>query len=331
MMSENTSFSPFTRELLDRAFSLREGEVKIGQKAAVFDDFGLIKTKFVILGVSEDVGPRANMGAPGSDRSFDVFVNRFLNMQSNRFFDGSDCLIMGKVIGFSSPDASIPELRACVEEIDSMVFEYCVRIFSMKAIPIVIGGGHNNAYPIIKAYHSVFGLGLDVINLDPHADFRPLEGRHSGNSFSYAMSQGMLSSYHVIGLHKQYNSESMLLELENNKCFFSFYEDYLMGVNSFVLDFSKIKRILGFGDTDNDAGFGCEIDMDAIKGMPSSAFTPSGFSLDEVRAYLGLMNVSFRLLYLHLPEAAPLSSREDAIVGKSLSYLVSDFCASYRF
>jgi formiminoglutamase len=58
--------------------------------------------------------------------------------------------------------------------------------------------GHNNAYGCIKgAAKGLYKAGIiplvqiNAINLDAHADFRPLEGRHSGNAFRYADEDGL--------------------------------------------------------------------------------------------------------------------------------------------
>jgi formiminoglutamase len=71
---------------------------------------------------------------------------------------------------------------------------------------------------------------------------------------------------------------------------------------------------------------GIEIDMDSIAYMPSSAFSPSGWSLDQMRTLLlKLGHIKPQIAYLNLTEAAPLDERDDLIVGKALSYLVRDF------
>jgi formiminoglutamase len=59
--------------------------------------------------------------------------------------------------------------------------------------------------------------------------------------------------------------------------------------------------------------------------MPSSAFTPSGFSLNDARKYIHTIAKHKNISYLHLPEGAPSSVKEEKIVGKALAYLVSDF------
>jgi formiminoglutamase len=70
---------------------------------------------------------------------------------------------------------------------------------------------------------------------------------------------------------------------------------------------------------------GIDVDMDCIANMPSSAFSPSGWSLDEVRAYLmRIIPQVEQLAYVHLPEAAPKNDLEYKLVGKALTYLVRD-------
>ncbi|MBM3186102.1 MAG: arginase, partial [Bacteroidetes bacterium] len=75
----------------------------------------------------------------------------------------------------------------------------------------------------------------------------------------------------------------------------------------------------------NKQQIGIEIDMDCIANMPSSAFSPSGWSLDQVRTYLmHIIPKIEQLAYVHLPEAAPKDELENRLVGKALTYLVRD-------
>ena len=313
-------FEYFNSENLSQLFSVREGEEKLGQKVRVNSTPIDLNGKFVIIGVAEDIGPRANLGFAGAEAGFNAFITRFLNVQSNRFLNGSEIIVYGVVRSsetFSNSD--LVELRNTVEHLDLLLEEVLQVVFSSGGIPIVIGGGHNNAYPIIKAYSHVNQKKIDVLNIDPHADFRKLEGRHSGNSFSYAMQEGALGKYTVLGLHQSYNSESMLQDLEKQGVDFTFFEDYIDDKELFYRDLFKFE----------DKQFGLEIDMDTIKQMPSSAYTPSGFSVEEIRRALRFLANSSKVVYLHLPEAAPQNEREATFVGKVITYLVTDFIKKY--
>ena len=313
-------FEYFNTENLSQLFSVREGEEKLGQKVRVNSTPIDLNGKFVIIGVAEDIGPRANLGFAGAEAGFNAFITRFLNVQSNRFLNGSEIIVYGVVRSsetFSNSD--LVELRNTVEHLDLLLEEVLQVVFSSGGIPIVIGGGHNNAYPIIKAYSHVNQKKIDVLNIDPHADFRKLEGRHSGNSFSYAKQEGALGKYTVLGLHQSYNSESMLQDLEKQGVDFTFFEDYIDDKELFYRDLFKFE----------DKQFGLEIDMDTIKQMPSSAYTPSGFSVEEIRRALRFLANASKVVYLHLPEAAPQNEREATFVGKVITYLVTDFIKKY--
>ena len=313
-------FEYFNSENLSQLFSVREGEEKLGQKVRINSTPIDLNGKFVIIGVAEDIGPRANLGFAGAEAGFNAFITRFLNVQSNRFLNGSEIIVYGVVRSsetFSNSD--LVELRNTVEHLDLLLEEVLQVVFSSGGIPIVIGGGHNNAYPMIKAYSHVNQKKIDVLNIDPHADFRKLEGRHSGNSFSYAMQEGALGKYTVLGLHQSYNSESMLQDLEKNGVDFTFFEDYIDDKELFYRDLFKFE----------DKQIGLEIDMDTIKQMPSSAYTPSGFSVEEIRRALRFLVNASKVVYLHLPEAAPQNEREATFVGKVITYLVTDFIKKY--
>jgi formiminoglutamase len=66
--------------------------------------------------------------------------------------------------------------------------------------------------------------------------------------------------------------------------------------------------------------------MDSIAYMPSSALSPSGWTLDQVRQFIQLFaKTQKHIAYLNLTEAAPSTDADALIVGKALSYLVRDF------
>jgi formiminoglutamase len=160
---------------------------------------------------------------------------------------------------------------------------------------------------------------LSVVNIDAHADLRPTDKRHSGNSFSFALQEGLLEHYGVFGLHEAFNNSAIRNQLTNPQISHRFFEDYLQG------PYQLLDDVMGFVSHQHHA-VGIEIDMDSIAYMPSSAFSPSGWSLDQMRTLLlKLGHIKPQIAYLNLTEAAPLDERDDLIVGKALSYLVRDF------
>lgn len=318
MKSRNNSFqfTPFSAEKCEQLTSVRIGEVKLGQRIQTGEPFS--ETKYIILGISEDIGPQSNGGFPGSTTAFDCFLKKFLNVQSNQFLLGSSIGILGEIesqVHFNN----LEQGRSIVAELDDFAVEILTPFVQRGMIPIVIGGGHNNAFPLIKTVSKSLGQPISVINFDPHADFRPLEGRHSGNPFSYAFDEGWLDFYAVFGLHQNYNSQFILDQLTENKMLFSFFDDYISG----KADFNQDLKL--FAETVDQKSFGLELDMDSIALMPSSAFSPSGMTLEQARSYVLALAKSTQAKYFHLPEAAPKNAEEETIVGKALAYLVTDF------
>src|SRR6218665_1582164 len=115
-----------------------------------------------------------------------------------------------------SDGANMSQLRSLTEHIDARVFPVIQSIIAAGKIPVVIGGGHNNAYPILKGTSIALGKTVNAVNLDAHSDFRVMEGRHSGNGFRYAYQEHYLHRYAMLGLHEAYNSESIVAELQEN-------------------------------------------------------------------------------------------------------------------
>lgn len=179
----NFIFKPATQDLLLQFTSKRIGETKIGEKIELSSS--IKEAKYVLIGIEENLGPQANGGFSGAENAFNAFLKRFLNMQSNRFLTGNELAMIGS-IQQTTNFKNIEAAKSAINELDLLV-EKVLKPYILKGlIPIVIGGGHNNAYPIIKTVSEAANKAIDVINLDPHADCRALEGRHSGNSFSYA-------------------------------------------------------------------------------------------------------------------------------------------------
>jgi len=325
---------------LNSIINHRKGEVKLGERFKFLSkvDLGLLKflkkrgVKFAILGIPESIGVLANHGLAGSENSWKQFIFQFANLQNNRFLDGSSILCLGQVQtkdlqirAFElTPDHNqyYTKLRSLCQELDQRVSPVIELLSSAGIIPIVIGGGHNNAFPVLRgmAQGLASDEGINCLNLDAHADFRPLEGRHSGNGFSYAFYQKYLHRYYVLGLNEGVNSEAMLknLDLEEGVG----YELYRAGEKP---DMSKaIKFLEGKGPV------GLEIDLDVINFMPTSAYSVSGFNLDQVRVIINNITPVLQPVYLHLTEGQINGqSREGQMVSKALATLVQDFIKSY--
>lgn len=324
-MGKNGSFvfRAMASDKLNALITRRTGETKLGEVLA--KDWRDPSCRYVLLGICEDIGPRANNGLGGARNGWDAFLPNFLNLQANRFITPGSVHLLGR-IDPADPDAEQDQatLRECVAELDEFVLHTVLPVMQAGKVPIVIGGGHNNAYPLIQAASRVLGHAVDVINLDPHADCRPLEGRHSGNSFSYGIINGFIREYAVFALHRARNSEAILQFMDDHQVHHTFYAEYMM-------DPLRFHRELDDFVAAADTPLCVELDMDVIRHMPSSAFSPSGMVLEEARYYLRRILGSPRPVpYVHLPEAAPTTPSQGRIVGKALAFLVHDVISVRR-
>jgi formiminoglutamase len=314
------AFHLYAAKDIAQFISTRDNETKLGEKIQFVSSLDALKkceTAFVVLGIPESIGPKANYGKSGAENAWSAFVKSFVNVQSNHFIDAKKIILLGEFqFDFPATD-DISELRNQVSEIDNNVYPIVQQIIEYGHIPIVIGGGHNNSYPLLKACSLAKNTAVSCVNIDAHADFRALEGRHSGNGFSYAHHEKYLANYAIHGLHQNYNSQYILDTLFKNNIAFSLFDEMVFH-DSYHDNLLRLLRTL---DTD----ICLEIDMDSIAYTPSSALSPSGFSLEQIRKSIHAICKEKKVNYLHLSEAAPTNDQEKILIGKALTYLVTDF------
>ncbi len=340
-------FKIYSKQNILQYTKSRPFETKLGECIKYVHDVNNIEPSiahtnapYILFGIAEDIGVKANGGIGGTNTLWKSFLQSFLNIQSNDFLSGNDLLLLGH-FDFSDLETVIEKnayneqekiaaYRHAINTIDEEVEKIIKIITSYNKIPIVIGGGHNNAYPLIKG--SAKGLQkagcipmaqINCINLDAHTDYRPLEGRHSGNAFRYAEEDGFLQKYCVIGIHENYIPQNVWIDIVNNPFIDCItYEDiFLHEKRNFR---QAIKHAIEF-TADNYVGV--ELDMDSIQNVLSSATTPSAIMPLHARQYISLVAIHAKTAYLHICEGATMltDGRTDRTAGKLISYLVSDF------
>lgn len=326
-------FQFFNSEQIQSYTNTRDGETKIGQVVRTVDSMEALsqiasQCKYVILGIPEDIGPRANCGFGGAHVGWEAFLKAFCNQQSNVFFDGDNCVVLGQFdFSFLPLVNDLEALRHQCQQLDNEVTELLLEIFKLELTPIVIGGGHNNCFPIIKACSTSNKMPLAVANLDPHSDFRECEGRHSGNGFRYAFEEGFLTRYTVAGLHQQKNNAASLQALADLDFPVHFIQDTHWHRTS---NFDQVLEEMAKYLMHSGLPIGIELDMDVINQMPSSAITATSLPFDDALYYVSQMASLPKVSYLHLAEAAPDPNCSDAMrtVGQTLNELVTIFIKS---
>ena len=344
-------FKFYNKQDVLRLTRIRKFETKLGERInCIADNTSLEETlqqtscKYILFGIPEDIGVKANQGLGGADSAWFPFLSSLLNIQSNDFLSGDNILLLGhfdfndlKLLiesNAATPDEKIEAYRHAVNAIDEEVENLVKIITQHKKIPIIIGGGHNNAYPAIKGaakgLHKADLLPLNqinCINLDAHADYRPIEGRHSGNAFRYADEDGYLNKYCIIGLHENYLQQNVLQDLVNNPFidFISYEEIFIHERRNFI---QAIAHATGFTEETYTA---IELDLDAVENILSSASTPGGITTLQARQYINFVAIDAKVAYVHICEGATKTEddSEDLSTGKLISYLVSDFIKAH--
>ncbi|MBE8167290.1 MAG: formimidoylglutamase [Shewanella sp.] len=313
-------FKPYTKETISPWINHRTGEARLGDTSHVLQDsqdlpqqlskLNARGVKFGLIGIVEDLGPRGNLGRGGSGDAFSAVIQQWVNLQSNAFLNGNECALLGEIHtqDLVSDDLNnVTDIRNGVAKIDIRVSQLIKLVLAAGIEPIVIGGGHNNAYGLLKACSETHNQPIAAVNLDPHSDFRLKEGRHSGNGFSYAADEGYLGFYHVLGLHELKNSAKNLEQLQQfGGSWHSLQQVWTRREISLSQALNEIVCKVDNSQINNKKmKLGVELDLDAIENFPSSAMTSAGIPLLDAAHYVHHMAKHCDCLYLHLAEAAP--------------------------
>ncbi|MBZ9730316.1 formimidoylglutamase [Salegentibacter sp. JZCK2] len=318
---------------VEKLISVRDGETRFGEKIAFIESLDNLmesKAKYVLFGIPEDIGVRANHGKSGASKAWEACLSSLLNIQKNEFTAPENIILLGeidckaemqKAANIDEDDPNYyPKLGDLIEKIDEKVSFLVEKIASAGKIPIIIGGGHNNAYGNIKGTSKAIKKPLNILNIDAHTDLRKLAHRHSGNGFSFAQRDGFLGKYAIFGLHKNYTPQYIFEEIKSvSNIKFHLFEDLILQTHQ-----GKMAAFNSQLEFVNKQAFGLELDCDAIINFPSSAQSPSGFALNMVRNFLQITSEEKNCKYLHICEAAP-TPESTGQVGKALSFFITDF------
>eukprot|EP00038_Savillea_parva_P013731 m.212313 g.212313 ORF g.212313 m.212313 type:complete len:471 (-) comp26072_c0_seq1:57-1469(-) len=322
-----------------------------------------------ILGIPEDVGVVANFGRHGAVGGWNAFLDAFCHLQANvGIFEGAPAqavVVVGEVqvadlqaasdkqmiitnrgqVTNGIPD-DIAHLREVVKVIDHRVEAAVTALFrSGLTSLVVVGGGHNNAFPLARAAVASHDrrAPIAVVNLDPHADVRPTdEGRHSGNGFSMGLEDGCMGHYTLLGFnpalnpqlthdtlrayhtmgHPETNPAGRVSVIPLSGPPHKRFRDGVEAALESVLNLSGCQHL------------GMELDLDAVANMPSSAMSSVGFSVDEARWYTQRLATAcawerLPVRYLHIAEGAPKVAEDGhRLVGRATAQLACDFIAA---
>jgi formiminoglutamase len=136
----------------------------------------------VLIGFPQDEGVRRNFGRPGAAEAPREIRRWLYRLSPWDVLRGADLTRLRLLdLGDLRCDANLEASQQALGEI-------VAQVLAARAIPVVLGGGHETALGHFLAY-AASGSPVGIINLDAHLDVRPtLDGRgHSGSPFRQAM------------------------------------------------------------------------------------------------------------------------------------------------
>jgi len=160
----------------------RIGDVLVGVK----DIPAGTQTVCVVVGAPQHIGVERNGGRPGAAEGPTAFRRAFSKLAISAF---EHHINSGRLVLADAGD--IDTDGKTLEQIHDEQYDVVAEILAHGYVPIVVGGGHDTAWPTIRALESL-GKSYGVVNIDAHADVRPLKdgGRaHSGSPFYQMLTQ----------------------------------------------------------------------------------------------------------------------------------------------
>ena len=140
----------------------------------------------MLMGVPQDIGVVRNNGRAGSADAPSAIRAALMKLASSQFLDvveaGRMCIV---------DSGNIETQGKTLEQIHDEQHDAVARVLQSGHFPIVLGGGHDCAWPTIRAFETL-NREYGVINIDAHADVRPLQNddrAHSGSPFRQMLEQ----------------------------------------------------------------------------------------------------------------------------------------------
>lgn len=173
-----TSLQPVDETLIYRSGDPQDP--RIGD-LCIYDVQALPEAPLIIaiLGVPQDIGVERNGGRVGSAAAPSAIRRALTKLTPTAFMPAMQ---RGD---FALCDlGDIDTAGKTLEQIHDEHHDIVAQLVKRGIVPIIIGGGHDCAWPTVRALSSV-GTPYGVINIDAHTDVRPLkDGRaHSGSPF----------------------------------------------------------------------------------------------------------------------------------------------------
>ncbi|WP_119329363.1 formimidoylglutamase [Cysteiniphilum halobium] len=168
------------------------------------DTFESDKQNFILIGFCCDEGVKRNQGVVGAKEGPECFRRAFFNLATH--LDNKHMLYDAGNVYCDNED---------LESAQQLLAKYVAKTIQLKAIPIVIGGGHETAWGHLQGLYKE-NLNPTIVNFDAHFDLREtLTGGlgSSGTPFyqasRYLQNRQLNFDYYCLGVQPLANTNSL--------------------------------------------------------------------------------------------------------------------------
>ncbi|MED3995822.1 formimidoylglutamase [Peribacillus frigoritolerans] len=248
---------------------------------------------FGLIGFKCDEGVKRNKGRVGAAKGPD-HIRQSLAKLPCHLPSQTELVDAGDVICEST------EMEAAQSQLGSAV----ARILESKAIPIILGGGHETLYGHYLGIRKSIGpkARLGIINIDAHFDMRPYEKEtSSGTMFKQILDEDQSCGYLCVGIQKQGNTKALFETAERSNV------DYILEEDLSLYEMDETKRRINEFAKENDYIMLtlCTDVIDSAYAPGVSAPSPFGLDPKLVRAIIRHIVSNEKILSFDISEVNP--------------------------
>ena len=272
---------------------------------------------FGMIGFKCDEGVKRNKGRIGAAEGPD-HIRKSLAKLPCHLSSQTDLLDAGNVT------CEGPEMEAAQTQLGSAV----AKILESKAIPIILGGGHETFYGHYLGIRKYIGpkARLGIINIDAHFDMRPYEKESSsGTMFKQILDEDQRCGYLCVGIQKQGNTKALFETAERNKV------DYILEEDLSLNEMDETKQRINEFVKKNDFIILtlCTDVIDSAYAPGVSAPSPFGLNPKLVRAIIRHVVSNEKILSFDISEVNPSLDENNKTVTLA-AHLINEVLLNFK-
>lgn len=272
---------------------------------------------FGMIGFKCDEGVKRNKGRIGAAEGPD-HIRKSLAKLPCHLSSQTELLDAGNVT------CEGPEMEAAQTQLGSAV----AKILESKAIPIILGGGHETFYGHYLGIRKYIGpkARLGIINIDAHFDMRPYEKESSsGTMFKQILDEDQSCGYLCVGIQKQGNTKALFETAERNKV------DYILEEDLSLNEMDETKQRINEFVKKNDFIILtlCTDVIDSAYAPGVSAPSPFGLNPKLVRAIIRHVVSNEKILSFDISEVNPSLDENNKTVTLA-AHLINEVLLNFK-